>query len=261
MTSDPRIPNRLAETERLRAELERERALRAALEEELRQAQRLEALGKAAGTAAHDFNNLVTVIAAHTDALAEIIPGGDPRRVHVDGIREAVGRAAAAVRRLQSARAAAAAAAGDAVGAPSPVGAGAPMSAPSGAPARGTETVLLVDNEAPVRALMREILRMHGYVVLEAASGEEALEQSARHPGPIDLVVADVVMPGLSGRELVERLADGRPRIRALYVSGHGEDVARQHGLVPAAGNYLGKPFTVDALAHKVRAVLDAVSG
>ncbi len=256
MTPDPDMPNRLAETERLRAELERERALRAALEEELRQAQRLEALGKVAGTAAHDFNNLVTVIAAYADSLAEALPANDPRRGSVEGIREAVGRAVGTVRHLLSAARAAAA---PAVEAPATPPAAAP--AASSLPPRGTETVLLVDNEGPVRSLMRDILRMQGYVVLEARSGEEALEQSQRHPGSIDLVVADVVMPGLGGRELVERLLDGRPRIKALYVSGHGEDFVRQHGLAPAGGNYLAKPFTVDALARKVRAVLDAVSG
>ncbi|MBI3636976.1 MAG: response regulator [Candidatus Rokubacteria bacterium] len=126
------------------------------------------------------------------------------------------------------------------------------------APLRGDETILLVENETPVRALMRDILRMQGYTVLDARSGEEALDMAARSRNTIDLILTDIVMPGIAGRALVERIETGRPGVKSLYVSGHGEDAMREQGLAPAAANFLAKPFSVDALARKVREVLDA---
>ncbi|HET8578019.1 MAG TPA: ATP-binding protein [Methylomirabilota bacterium] len=123
--------------------------------------------------------------------------------------------------------------------------------------ARG-ETILLVEDAQRVRAVVREILEMNGYGVLEARHGAEALEISGKHPGPIHLMVTDVVMPQMSGRELAQRLAPLRPEMRVLYMSGYTDDAIVRHGVLGAGMAFLSKPFTPDALAAKVREVLDS---
>jgi PAS domain S-box-containing protein len=126
-------------------------------------------------------------------------------------------------------------------------------------PGRG-ETILLVEDAQRVRAVVREILEMSGYVVLEARHGAEALELSNQHPGVIHLLVTDVVMPQMSGRELAQRLATLRPELKVLYMSGYTDDAIVRHGVLAAGIAFLAKPFTPDALALKVREVLDGVS-
>ena len=106
--------------------------------------------------------------------------------------------------------------------------------------------------------MVREILEMSGYRVLEARHGAEALEISERHDGPIHLLVTDVVMPHMSGRELAQHLAPLRPDMRVLYMSGYTDDAIVRHGVLEAGTAFLSKPFTPDALAAKVREVLDA---
>ncbi len=123
--------------------------------------------------------------------------------------------------------------------------------------APAAETILVVEDERPVRDLIRDVLRLHGYVVLLASSGDEALAVSEHYPGVIHLMIVDVVMPGMSGEELVEKVAVSRPRIKAVYVSGYTRDLVRQHGLLTKSQDFLQKPFTLDDLARKVRQVLD----
>jgi CheY-like chemotaxis protein len=123
---------------------------------------------------------------------------------------------------------------------------------------RGTETVLVVEDEPAVLTLSRRALEAQGYVVLAASDAPAALRVVERHGGTIHLLVTDVVMPGLSGRELADRLAAQRPGIRVLYMSGYpGDDVVR-HGTLPGGSAFLQKPFSPDSLARKVREVLDA---
>ena len=121
-----------------------------------------------------------------------------------------------------------------------------------------TETILLVEDALRVRAVVREILEMNGYNVLEGRHGAEAIEISERHRGPIHLMVTDVVMPQMSGRELAQRLQPVRPDMRVLYMSGYTDDAIVRHGVLGAGIAFLSKPFTPDALALKVREVLDA---
>jgi len=123
-------------------------------------------------------------------------------------------------------------------------------------PRSGTETALLVEDEAAVRALGRRMLERRGYRVLEAASGAEALRHVDNHPDPIHLLITDVVMPGMSGRELARRLGDLRPGIKVLYLSGYTDDALVRHG-IESGEPFLQKPFSRDALAMKVRDVLD----
>jgi two-component system cell cycle sensor histidine kinase/response regulator CckA len=124
---------------------------------------------------------------------------------------------------------------------------------------RGTETVLIVEDEPGVRALARDTLRRHGYFVLEARHGIEALMIGSQHPGSIHLLMADVVMPQMNGREVAECLLRVRPEVKVLYMSGYTEDAIVHHGGVLTPGtNFLQKPFTPDSLVDKVREVLDA---
>jgi len=122
---------------------------------------------------------------------------------------------------------------------------------------RGTETVLLVEDAAAVRAVTRQVLERQGYTVLEAANGAAALQTAAGHPGPIHLLLTDVVMPVLSGRQLADQLAKVRPDAKVLYASGYTDDAVVRHGVLEGGISYLQKPFTADSLARKVREVLD----
>ncbi|MDY3560118.1 PAS domain S-box protein [Gemmata sp. JC673] len=131
------------------------------------------------------------------------------------------------------------------------------VAAPLPAVPDGTETVLLVEDDAEVRALAREVLRERGYTVLEAPGAGEALQTAAAHRGPLPLLVTDVVMPGMGGRQLAEALQWSRPGLRVLYVSGYTDDAVVRHGVRSAEVAFLQKPFTAAALARKVRAVLD----
>jgi CheY-like chemotaxis protein len=121
---------------------------------------------------------------------------------------------------------------------------------------KGWETVLLVEDEDAVRALTREVLRRNGYVVLEARHGLEALRLAERHPDTIHLLVTDVVMPHMSGRELSDRLADVRPKMKVLFMSGYTDHAAMHRHLTPGAA-FLQKPFTPETFARKVRSMLD----
>jgi two-component system cell cycle sensor histidine kinase/response regulator CckA len=121
----------------------------------------------------------------------------------------------------------------------------------------GDETLLLVEDDDAVRALGRHVLQALGYNLLEASDGREALRLAQDHVGPIHLVVSDVVMPHLGGRQLAEMLEGVRPGVRVLFLSGYTDDAVIRHGILEADVAFLQKPFTPRALARKVRAVLD----
>jgi PAS domain S-box-containing protein len=120
-----------------------------------------------------------------------------------------------------------------------------------------SETVLLVEDDPAVRELIRNVLQMSGYTVLEADHSERAFLLSGRHDGRIDLMITDVVMPSMSGRELAERLKSSRPDMKVLYISGYTDDAIVRHGVLEAGVVFLQKPFTPAILLQKARDVLD----
>ncbi len=125
---------------------------------------------------------------------------------------------------------------------------------------RGAETILIVEDEPDVRSIERRLLELRGYRILEADGYESALEVARRHDGPIALVLADVVLPGRSGREVVEALKNEVPGLRALYVSGHSSDIVEKRGDLDPGAPFLQKPFASADLSEAIRRALDAPS-
>jgi CheY-like chemotaxis protein len=132
----------------------------------------------------------------------------------------------------------------------------APRASAGGDELAGWETVLLVEDEDAVRALAREVLRRHGYVVLEARHGVDGLRVAERHKDDIHLLVTDIVMPRMNGRELAQRLGSVRPKMKTLFMSGYTNHALLPEDLVPGAA-FLEKPFTPTVFARSVRNILD----
>lgn len=124
----------------------------------------------------------------------------------------------------------------------------------------GAETILLVEDEGSLRTMARVFLESKGYTILEAESGQEALEIAQRHRGQIHLLLTDVIMPGMSGRKLAEAVAASRAGIKLLYMSGYTDELVTQHGILSPGTRLLEKPFTRDSLLRRVRSVLDGGS-
>ena len=132
------------------------------------------------------------------------------------------------------------------------------VAAAAGPPPGGTETVLLVEDEPALRVLVEEILTKGGYHVLQNEKPEAALALAASHGGAIDLVLTDVIMPNMSGRQMADALRLARPRIRVLFMSGYTDDAISHHGILEPGTHFLEKPFTADGLLRKIREVLEA---
>jgi CheY-like chemotaxis protein len=126
---------------------------------------------------------------------------------------------------------------------------------------RGTETILVVEDDPGIRYLVTAVLAPLGYEVLAAASGEEALAMSGQRPGAIDLLLSDVIMPGMNGRELANRLRESRPVIGVVFMSGYTHDVIDHHGVLDPGFVLLQKPFTPALLLEKIGEVLDGPAG
>jgi two-component system, cell cycle sensor histidine kinase and response regulator CckA len=118
------------------------------------------------------------------------------------------------------------------------------------------ETILVVEDAAPVRAIAQRILNAEGYTVLAAANGAQALSVCEHHSGPVHLLLTDVVMPEMSGVELAGRLTKLYPRLKTLFMSGYTDDAIVHHGVLNPETHFLGKPFDSAALRRKVREVL-----
>ena len=120
----------------------------------------------------------------------------------------------------------------------------------------GSETILVVEDEPGVRELVRRVLERYGYRVLLAATPREAIALAERHAGAIHLLVSDVVLPEMSGRSVASQIVASRPEIRVIYMSGYTDNAIVHHGVLDPDTPFLQKPFTPEALARKVRAVL-----
>jgi len=141
----------------------------------------------------------------------------------------------------------------------------APAEAPTAAPdvvtpRAGDETILLVEDETVVRQLVAEILENTGYMVMQAGDGPSALELLRRHSGKLDLLVTDVVMPGMSGPEVAQAVTSMRPGTHVLYTSGYTDSQIGHHGVLEPGIAFLQKPFSAHDLTRKVRSLLDDAS-
>jgi CheY-like chemotaxis protein len=142
--------------------------------------------------------------------------------------------------------------------------AGEPLATPpptAAQPAGGTETVLVVEDQEAVRTLAARILKSAGYRILTAAGAEQAFEIAVAHQGAIDLLLTDVVLPTINGRQLAERIRARYPGIRVLYTSGYSDDVIANRGVLNTGLSYLAKPFSPESLLGKVREVLETTPG
>jgi len=124
----------------------------------------------------------------------------------------------------------------------------------------GTETLLVVENEAAIRDLLQLALRKNGYTVLAAESGREALDLVRDHSGVIDLLITDVMMPDMDGPELAKHMAVIRPETRTLFLSGYMDETLGDHGVLPANVNFIQKPFSPKVIAQRVRDILDGTA-
>jgi CheY-like chemotaxis protein len=218
----------------------------------------LEEANKTAGFVAHELNNLLTVIQINTEFLLESASGNPTSAEELDEIQRASRRASILARQLLAssrlepfdpslAEAALMKKSASRAGA---------KSAAVEKPPRVAETILLVEDEAAVRSLVKRILSQKGYRVLEASDGAIALRLAAGHVGEIDLVLTDVAMPNLGGRGMVEELLELSPGMRILFMSGiPKEDVFPEKG-VASRTPYLQKPFTTETILSEVRAAL-----
>ena len=119
--------------------------------------------------------------------------------------------------------------------------------------------LLVVEDEPGVARLITDILRQQGYTVLEATDSLAAIQLSAKHEGKIDLVLTDVVMPNMGGAQLAAELRRKRPGLKVVYMSGYTENAIVHHGVLDSGVEFLPKPFTIEGMAAKIRAILDAV--
>ncbi len=121
----------------------------------------------------------------------------------------------------------------------------------------GVETILVTEDEDAVRTLVRFALEEQGYTVLTSSTGEDAIERLETYAGKVDLLLTDVIMPGMSGRELVDRARASCPGMRVLFMSGYTDDALDRHGLREHSDQFIQKPFTPLGLVRRVREVLD----
>lgn len=210
--------------------------------------QRASRIERTAGRVAHDFNNLLTGILGHVTLLLEDESLSPESRQDVLQIQHAAERAAGLTRRLQP------------FDRPPIPGAEAAAGAGESAPISlgGGRTVLLVEDEEQVRDLGRRILERAGYTVLTAGDAEAAMAAADRFPGHIHLLITDVALPQMGGRELAARLGIHRPAIKVLYVSGTSDEAIARHRLLEPGTEFLEKPFSLNGLLRKVGQVVGA---
>jgi PAS domain S-box-containing protein len=208
----------------------------------LRSAQAPELPGPLPQETADRLGSLLVSIGTELESVERRLEPSSPLRRDLDRVLASVGRGAALVRQMQPTAEADPLVADDSKGS---------------AEERGSQTILLVLGEDPVRSVIRADLEEEGYAVLQAASGDEALGKAARHPGPIHLMLSDAAMPGIDGWELAERVGASRPRTRLVLMSESPADCAGPLPRGIRAPSLLHKPFTLAALRAKLREALE----
>lgn len=188
---------------------------------------------------AYDLNNLLTVIIGYTDLSLRKTGLDDSTRHNLEEIKQASERAASLIRQLRN------------ISTQPLIETNAP---------KGFETILLVEDDDLMRAMTRKILMEAGYYVLDVSSGEEAIRLGRDYGGPIDLLLTDVVMPKMCGKEVAEHLLELRPAAGVLFMSGYTDDAIERHGGLHPKADLIQKPFTWVSLAKRVRDVLDLIS-
>jgi CheY-like chemotaxis protein len=207
----------------------------------------LEALGRVAVRVAHDLNNFLTIINGYSNLLQGRLADGDPAQ---DMIRE-IGRASDEAAELTRQLVALSRQQAPPEDESAPALRAEPMAAISG-------TILLAEDEEALRRLLIQILQLAGYQVLAARDGVDALEISQNHAGPIDLLVTDMVMPNMGGRELYQNLTALRPEIKAVFMSGYTDDQVLRREVCDAAIPFLQKPFVPAVFTSKIKEVLQS---
>jgi CheY-like chemotaxis protein len=199
----------------------------------------------------HDINNMLGVIIGHVGMALKDVRESDPLRPDLVAIQNAAERAADLIRELRNANAGMAAPA-----AVAPVSPPAARVERAAAPASEAGTVLLVEDEPAILTLVTHVLRGQGYTVLRSNSANEALATAQAHPGPIDLLLTDVMMPEMNGRDLSRALRSTHPGLRTVFMSGFTADLLPAHGSLDGDAAYLQKPFSIDALTATVQKAL-----
>jgi len=215
----------------------------------------LEQANKTASFVAHELNNLLTVIQINTEFLVESLENNPTSALELDEIQRASRRASILARQLLASSRLERFDSTLAEATLKKKAAAKSMPAVERGP-RVAETILLVEDEAAVRSLVKRILSQKGYRVLEASDGTIALRLAAGHVGEIDLVLTDVLMPNLGGRGMFEELKELSPEMKVLFMSGNPKDDVFPEKSVAARTPYLQKPFTSEALLSEVRAAL-----
>ena len=215
----------------------------------------LEEANKTASFVAHELNNLLTVIQINTEFLLESIDRNPTSALELDEIQRASRRASILARQLLASSRLEPFDSSLAEAALKKRAAAKPVTTVERGP-RVAETILLVEDEAAVRSLVKRILSQKGYRVLEASDGTIALRLAAGHVGEIDLVLTDVLMPNLGGRGMFEELKELSPEMRVLFMSGNPKDDVFPEKAIADRTPYLQKPFTSEALLSEVRAAL-----
>jgi len=225
------------------SERREEEAKHESLQVQLLQMQKLDSVGRLAGGVAHDFNNLLMGIMGYTELCRDLVTDNPPALELLDAVLKEVKRSANLTRQLL------AFARKQTVAPQVPV--------PDTIRIGGSETILLVEDEHAIRESMRLFLEQIGYTVLPAESPEAALRLAAEQTKPIDLLVTDVVMPGMNGRELSDRLRTEHAALRCLYLSGYTANVIAHRGVLEENVHFLSKPCSLNELARTIRGILD----
>lgn len=198
--------------------------------------------------ATHELNNLVAVLMGHAEALSRACEAGDPRRRHVEALMETLARSEVTARRIS-----AMASGQDAL---QMLDAARPTDGKEAL--WGTETVLLVDDEAALRGVTGRFMSMNGYKVVEAGNAEEALKAFEGPAASVDVLVTDMMMAGMGGVDLARKLRDRKPDLKVVFLSGHtAEEMRRQAGDAGPA-DFVTKPFRPKDLVTRLRDILDA---